>query len=217
MSSVSGVLRRMRSDLLSMCVRHNQLQRACVLFHALVPREEPPHPASGASLLDSLCARGMATDAERVLSAMSNANQPLTVKLGCQVVTALTRAGVPMRAFAVFEQHLEPAGGAEATIASSLGACTDWNVEHALALLTKALSKAMRGRQAHRVYTCAQSQGLCTNYGSYGLPALTMAIDAECSRRRSRCARTPAGAAAGGHLRAPRCSRRSRRHSWGRS
>ena len=179
MSSVSGVLRRMRSDLLSMCVRHNQLQRACVLFHALVASGGPPHPASGASLLDSLCARGMATDAERVLSAMSNANQPLTVKLGCQVVTALTRAGVPMRAFAVFEQHLEPAGGAEATIASSLGACTDWNVEHALALLTKALSKAMRGRQAHRVYTCAQSQGLCTNYGSYGLPALTMAcIDA---------------------------------------
>ena len=149
------------------------LSRAIALFHSLVATGGPPNPTSGASLLDSLCARGQANDALTVLNGMHDAGQSLTTKLVCQVVTALTRARLEQRAFHVFEKFMENAGSADAFLQSLHS--PEWNVEHGLALLTKALSKAMKGRQAHRVYHAAKQAGLVTNYQSYGLPGLTMA------------------------------------------
>ena len=72
-----------------------------------------------------------------------------------------------------FLWFMENAGSADAFLQSLHS--PEWNVEHGLALLTKALSKAMKGRQAHRVYHAAKQAGLVTNYQSYGLPGLTMA------------------------------------------
>ena len=169
----SGAIRRMMSDVLSSSVRQGQLDRATALFHALVANGGPPTASSGAGLIDTLCARGLATDALGVLNGMADATQPLTPKMVSQVTVALTRAGLASRAFHVFEAHLEDAGGPEASLASLTA--DGWNVEHGLALLTKALAKQMKGRHAHRVYSTARANGLCTNYGAFGLPALALA------------------------------------------
>ena len=48
-----------------------------------------------------------------------------------------------------------------------------FSLEHGLALLTRALSKTMHGRRAHRVYARARAAGLVTNYAAFGLPAVS--------------------------------------------
>ena len=55
----------------------------------------------------------------------------------CQAIAALLRSGRPLDAFELFEVHLEGGG------ASGVGSlhAAEWNVEHTLSLLTKALSK----------------------------------------------------------------------------
>ena len=57
-------IKRMSGDVLAACTRHGQLPRAVALFHQLVAAGGPPHPSSGAALLDSLCARGQWEDHE---------------------------------------------------------------------------------------------------------------------------------------------------------
>ena len=71
-------------------------------------------------------------------------------------LAALLRSGRPLDAFELFEVHLEGGG------ASGVGSlhAAEWNVEHTLSLLTKALSKRMSGRRAYRVYSLARSSGL---------------------------------------------------------
>ena len=44
-----------------------------------------------------------------------------------------------------------------------------------LDFLPQALSKNMYGRRAHRVYTCARTAGLISNYSAFGLAALALA------------------------------------------
>ena len=48
-------------------------------------------------------------------------------------------------------------------------------MEHPLALMCKASAKQCRGRKAYAVYDAARQAGLVANFGSFGLPALTLA------------------------------------------
>ena len=72
-------------------------------------------------------------------------------------------------------RSIERAGAAADGAAVGSLAASDANVEHTLALLSKALAKKMHGGRAHRVYACALSAGVVTNVGSWALPALCLA------------------------------------------
>ena len=143
-------LRQMRSDCLGGCLKSaQQLLKAHALFVEMADDDgdnDARLPAASlcASLVEGLAMRGHAALAEKVLAAMADDEMALSAKLCCQVLMALLRAGLASKAFGVFERHLERAGGAESLV-PSLRAPDGYNVEHALALLTKALSKQVDG------------------------------------------------------------------------
>ncbi|KAL1521246.1 hypothetical protein AB1Y20_020917 [Prymnesium parvum] len=170
---LSKAAAKMSSELLSACIRLQQLQRAQKLFQNMATAGAPPATAQCAALIESFSARGMGEQALEVLRAMVEASYTLSVKMVCQTVAALLRGDKPRLAFEVFAEHLEHAGGPNASLGSLR--MSEWNTEHTLATLTKALSKQLDGKRAHRVYSAAGSAGLRNNFASFGLPALTLA------------------------------------------
>ena len=138
-------------------------------------RQDGALPAAAAlgSLLEVLCGRGYGALAVDVLHAMADAAMPLSSRLCCLVMLALLRGGKLLAAYEVFARFLEPAGGADAEVASLR--TEGYNVEHPLALLCKAGAKQCRGLKAYAVYDAARRAGLVANFGSFGLPALTLA------------------------------------------
>ena len=71
----------------------------------MVAEDCAPSASACASLIDSLCARGMASEAYAALEGMHEAGRPLSVKLCCQTLVALLRTGQVSRAFHAFEEH----------------------------------------------------------------------------------------------------------------
>ena len=165
----------MRSELLTACVKHRNVSGAYALFLEGVEDGEPPPEAQCAALIEQLCTRGMGANCRTALAAMADHGYKLTVRLCTMTVGALLRSGQPMRGFEVFAETMERAGSAADGAAVGSLAASDANVEHTLALLSKALAKKMHGGRAHRVYACALSAGVVTNVGSWALPALCLA------------------------------------------
>ena len=163
----------MSGDTLGACIRLGHAQRAQRLFEQMVADGATPNGPQCALLVEQFATRGMGTEARAVLGAMEEAGHAMSVKQGCQTVTSLIRSSKVKLAFEVFEEYLEGAGGPTACIPSLRE--PDWNTEHHLAMLTKALSKQLYGKRAHRVYSVAGAAGLRSNLGSFGLPALTIA------------------------------------------
>ena len=143
------------------------------LFDEMVKGGMLPTAQQCAALIESYAARGMGAQARAVLGFIEENGLTLTVKLCCQTIAALLRSARSRAAFEIFEAHLENAGGATSTVGALR--TSEWNTEHTLAILTKALAKQMDGKRAHRVYACACAAGLCNNFGAFGLPALVLA------------------------------------------
>ena len=105
-------LGRMRSELLTACVKHRNVSGAYALFLEGVEDGEPPPEAQCAALIEQLCTRGMGANCRTALAAMADHGYKLTVRLCTMTVGALLRSGQPMRGFEVFAEHLERAGAA---------------------------------------------------------------------------------------------------------
>ena len=65
--------RRMASDMLGACSRHQMLPQALQLFRQMCDDGAPPNASQCALLLEQCCTRGMGTDAHRMLQAMEAA------------------------------------------------------------------------------------------------------------------------------------------------
>eukprot|EP00965_Chrysotila_dentata_P248155 6208185-Pleurochrysis_carterae.AAC.4 len=150
------------------------LAQARRLFCELVAEEEfLPPPAQCTALVERCCVAGMGTDAYETLLVMAEAQMHISARLCCQTIAALVRALMPTKAFELFSKHLEHAGTADSTVGSL--AASEWNVEHTLAMLTRALSKRLKADKALRVFNAARAAGIVTNFAVWHLSSLAFA------------------------------------------
>ena len=136
-AEVEKTYRRIASDLMRSYTSQLQLPQAFRLFQELNASETSPSLSLLSPLLEKMCARAMGPQAQELLTAIAEHEQPLSVKQVGEVMVALLRASRPLAAYDVFEKYLEKAGGPGSLVPTLRLLDKSFNLEHALALLTK--------------------------------------------------------------------------------